>query len=171
VVHNASSNMNNRVGRAPVGSFERLALGTDGIGGDMFAESKTAFFRAREDDASIDPGWALARLADSTAPVARAFDEPQLGRIEPGAPADLVVLAYDTPTPLTSENLAGHWVHGLGARHVRDVMVGGEWSVLGRRLARVDSAALTRRCVKAAESLWGRLEAVDEHPFEPAGGR
>jgi putative selenium metabolism protein SsnA len=170
VAHNATSNMNNRVGHAPVRSFGSVALGTDGIGGDMFVEAKTAYWRAREAEPSIEPSWTLRRLADSASPVARAFDEPLLGRIEPGAPADLVVLAYDTPTPLSAENLAGHWIHGLGARHVRDVMVGGEWSVLDRRLTRVDAAELTRRCLTAAEALWQRMDGVDEHPFEPAGG-
>lgn len=170
VVHNASSNMNNAVGHAPVGSFARLALGTDGVGGDMFAESKTAYWRAREDDPSISSAWAFQRMAGSAAAAARAFGEPLLGRIEAGAPADLVVLAYDTPTPLTEENVAGHWIFGLGARHVRDVMVAGEWSVLDRRLARVDAAELTARCREAARRLWERLDEVPEHPFVPEGG-
>ncbi len=169
VVHNATSNMNNSVGHAPVRSFDRLAVGTDGVGGDMFAEAKTAYWRAREVDSSIAPSWILARMADSAGVAARAFGEPLIGRIEPGAPADLVVLAYDTPTPLSAENLAGHWAFGLGARHVRDVMVGGEWSVLDRTLARVDAAELTLRCREAAARLWERLDHVAEHPFVPAG--
>ncbi len=169
VVHNATSNMNNSVGHAPVRSFDQLAVGTDGVGGDMFAEAKTAYWRAREVDSSIAPSWILARMADSAGVAARAFGEPLIGRIEPGAPADLVVLAYDTPTPLSAENLAGHWAFGLGARHVRDVMVGGEWSVLDRTLARVDAAELTLRCREAAARLWERLDHVAEHPFVPAG--
>jgi len=168
VVHNASSNMNNGVGHAPVRSFDPLALGTDGVGGDMFAESRTAYWRAREQDLSISPSWVLERMADSARVAARAFDEPLLGQIQPGAPADLTVLAYDTPTPLSEENLAGHWVFGLGARHVRDVMVGGEWSVLDRKLARVDAGELTVRCRQAAARLWERMDQVAEHPFVPA---
>lgn len=170
VVHNASSNMNNRVGHAPVRSFDRLALGTDGVGGDMFAESKAAYWRTREDDPSVTPAWALQRMADSAGVAAAAFGEPLLGRIEPGAPADIVVLAYDTPTPLSEENLAGHWLFGLGARHVRDVMVGGEWSVLDRRLTRVDAEELTIRCREAAGRLWERMDQIPEHPFAPDGG-
>ena len=71
---------------------------------------------------------------------------------------------------LTEENVAGHWIFGLGARHVRDVMVAGEWSVLDRRLARVDAAELTARCREAARRLWERLDEVPEHPFVPEGG-
>jgi cytosine/adenosine deaminase-related metal-dependent hydrolase len=47
VAHNARSNMVNRVGCSPLVHGEaRVALGTDGIGGDMITESQVAFFRA-----------------------------------------------------------------------------------------------------------------------------
>src|SRR5262249_37752247 len=122
-VHNPRSNMNNAVGHAPVGSFPRLALGTDGIGGDMCAESQAGFRRAQEAGYAVGgPRWVLERIAESARFAGRAFWEPLFGRIEPGAPADLVVLAYDPPTPLTADNLAGHWAYGMSARMVRDVM-------------------------------------------------
>jgi len=171
VAHNARSNMNNRVGRAPVGALgERVALGTDGIDGDMVAESKAAYRRAREDDPSIGPGWALARLAAGAAFAGQVFGEPLLGRIERGAPADLVVLEYNPPTPITAENLAAHWIFGLSARHVRDVVIGGKVVVRDRRLARVDEADLRARAREAAERLWARMDEIPEHPFEPRGG-
>ena len=171
VAHNARSNMNNRVGRAPVGRLgDRVVLGTDGIDGDMFAESQAAYWRAREDDPSISPSWVLGRLAAGAAFAGRAFDEPLLGRIEPGAPADLVVLDYDPPTPLTAENLAGHWVFGLSARDVRDVVVGGSVVVRDRRLVRVGEAELRAHSQAAAQELWRRMDDIEEHPFAPTGG-
>jgi putative selenium metabolism protein SsnA len=169
-VHNPRSNMNNGVGHAPVGKLNPLALGTDGIGGDMFAEGRAAYWRAREEDLSLSPRWVLDLHATSARVAGRVFDEPLLGTIQRGAPADLAVLEYDPPTPLDTDNLAGHWVFGLTSRHVRDVMVGGEWSVRNRRLARVDSVELTARCVEAAQRLWARMEDMPEHPFTPAGG-
>jgi cytosine/adenosine deaminase-related metal-dependent hydrolase len=58
VAHNPTSNMNNSVGHAAAASLgDRVALGTDGIGADMFAEAKTAYFRAREDDISLQIAW------------------------------------------------------------------------------------------------------------------
>lgn len=172
VAHNARSNMNNRVGRAPVaGLGDRLTLGTDGIDGDLFAESRTAFWRAREADASIQPEWALRRMASSAKLAGMLFEEPVLGRIEPGAPADLVVLAYDPTTPVIEENLGGHWVFGLSARHVRDVVVNGEVVVRDRRLARADEGELRARCRDGAELLWRRMDEIPAHPFEPESGR
>ena len=171
VAHNPRSNMNNRVGRAPVARLgPNVTLGTDGIDGDLFAESKAAYWRAREDDASIGPAWALERLATSARLAGLAFDEPLLGRLEPGAPADLVVLDYEPPTPLAGESLAGHWVYGLSAAHVRDVVVAGEVVVRGRRIVRGRQDELRGRCREAARGLWGRMDGLDAHAFEPEGG-
>ncbi len=143
VAHNARSNMNNAVGRARIGLLgARLALGTDGIGADMFEESRTAFFRLREDDLGAGPDWPLARLAESARLAGRVFGEPLLGTLETGAPADLVVLDYAAPVAMRESTFAGHWVFGLSSRCVRDVMVGGEWVVRDRRLALADEAEL-----------------------------
>ena len=173
VAHNPRSNMNNRVGRAPVGRLgDRVALGTDGIDGDLFAESRAAYWRGHEDDPSISPSWALGRLAAGAAFAGRAFAEPLLGRLEPGAPADVVVLEYDPPTPVSADNLAGHWVFGLSARNVRDVVVAGKVVVRERRLTRLTAEAEPERRAEARElavSLWRRVDRTGPHPFEPGG--
>lgn len=171
VAHNARSNMSNSIGRARVGALaSRLPLGTDGIGGDMFEESHAAFFRLREDDGAAAAGWPLERLADGARLAAQIFDEPLLGTLVPGAPADLVVLDYDTPAPLDGNNLAGHWIFGLSSRWVRDVMVGGEWVVLDRRLVRADQRELVAHAREEAARLWARLDELGPHEFSPGGG-
>lgn len=169
LVHNARSNMNNAVGRTPLsGLGDQVALGTDGIGSDMFAESQAAFFRHQEDGAPAYD-WPLARLAVGAGVVARAFDEPHLGRIEPGAPADITILDYEAPTPLDAGSVAGHWIFGLGARWVRDVIVAGEPVVRDRRLALVDQDELVAEARTQAARLWETLESIDAHPFDPMG--
>ena len=171
VVHNARSNMNNSIGRARVEQLHSpLALGTDGIGSDMFEESHVAYFRLREDDLGAGVDWPLLRLAESSRLAARLFDEPLLGTLEPGAPADLVVLDYPAPAPVREESFAGHWAFALSSRHVRDVMVAGEWVVKDRRLTRVDAEELAAGARTQAELLWQRLDGVGPHPFEPSGG-
>jgi len=171
VAHNARSNMNNAIGRADVRAMGgRVALGTDGIGADMFEESRAAFFRLQEDGGAGGPAWALARMAESARLAGRIFGEPQLGTLGPGAPADLVVLDYPAPAPVREPTFAGHWIFGLSSRHVRDVMVGGEWAVLDRRLARVDQDALAAGARTEAERLWRRLDEIPAHEFEPKGG-
>jgi putative selenium metabolism protein SsnA len=171
VAHNARSNMSNAVGRARLDELGRhVALGTDGIGADMFEESRTAFFRLREDGSGVGPDWALDRLAVGARLAGESFGERRLGRIETGAPADLVVLDYSVPAPLDARSFPGHWIFGLGSRHVRDVMVDGEWVVLDRRLTQVDQQELAAAARAEAGRLWKRLEDIEVHPFSPKGG-
>lgn len=169
VAHNARSNMNNAVGHTPVGPFgDRIVLGTDGIGGDMFAESQCAYWRARDDDVMLGMAWPIERLAAGAQMVGRLFGEPLLGRVVAGAPADLAVLRYAPPTPLYDQNVAGHWVFGLSARIVRDVVVAGELVVADGRLTRVDQEEIVAGAVVQAERLWRRLDEIGPHEFEPA---
>lgn len=170
VVHNARSNMNNGVGHARVGDG-RIALGTDGIGGDMFTESQAAYFRAKEAGAAVAPSWPLDRLAEGSRLAGRLFAEPFFGTIRPGAPADITVLDYPAPVPLDAANLGGHWVFGLSARQVRDVLVAGDLVVADRRSTRVDEAKVAAESAQAAERLWARLAEIPEHDFIPEGGR
>jgi putative selenium metabolism protein SsnA len=168
VLHNARSNMYNRVGRAPLARLgSRVALGTDGIGADMFEESRVAFLRAREDGITDDPSWVLARLGQSARVAGDAFGEPLLGRLEAGAPADLVVLDYPAPAPLDARSLPGHWIFGLSARNVRDVVVAGEVAVRDRRLTRMDGDRLATDARDETARLWDRLGGIAEHPFDP----
>jgi putative selenium metabolism protein SsnA len=167
LAHNARSNMNNAVGRTPLaGLGDRVALGTDGIGSDMFTESQAAFFRHREDGTPA-PDWPLARLAEGAQLAGRSFHEPLLGGLEPGAPADLVVLDYDPPTPFSADSLPGHWLYGLGSRHVRDVVVAGRVVVRDRRMTLVDQDALVAEAREQAARLWDRLETIPAHHFDP----
>lgn len=167
VAHNARSNMNNRVGRTPLGALGAVAIGTDGIGADMFEESRIGFFRLREDTLEAPYQWPLTHLAEGSRLAGRIFGEPALGMIEPGAPADVVVLDYEAPAPLDGANLAGHWVFGLGSRAVRDVIVAGVPVVRDRRLTNVDQLELSRAAAVEAKRLWERLEQIGPHPFEP----
>ncbi|HLJ67209.1 MAG TPA: amidohydrolase family protein [Chloroflexota bacterium] len=160
LVHNCRSNLNNSVGRAPVQRFGgRAALGTDGIDGDMFAESKTAFFRAREDDLATSADRFVELLQAGAALVSESFDAP-LGRLQPGSAADLIVLEYESPTPLTAGNFPWHWMFALGTDRVRDVMVGGRWIVRNRELPGLDEERIRRRAREEAHALWGRMEGL-----------
>ncbi len=172
VVHNARSNMNNGVGRAPLVALgDRVALGTDGIDGDMFEEGRTAYFRRRSDDRGTGQAWALDRLAESARVAGESFGEPLLGHLEAGAPADLVVLRYPAVTPLDASTLAAHWLFGVRTGAVRDVIVGGEPVVRDGRPVRIDADALAAEARDGAARLWRRLDEIDVHPFEPLGVR
>src|SRR5205085_2448835 len=83
------------VGYAPAGKFgARATLGTDGIGSDMFAEAKLAYFRSRDAGQPID---VLRYLTNGHRLVSQLFDA-QIGPMREGAVADLLVLDYRSPT-------------------------------------------------------------------------
>jgi putative selenium metabolism protein SsnA len=168
-VYNPRSNMNNGVGRAPLGWLgQSVALGTDGIGGDLFEEARSAYLRRREDEPESGVDWPMAALARSASVAGRLFAEPALGRLEAGAPADLVVLDYLPPTPVDARSLGGHWIFGFGSAAVRDVVVAGEPVVRDRRLVLVDEAEIADRARREAERLWERLAGIGPHPFNPS---
>jgi putative selenium metabolism protein SsnA len=160
LVHNCRSNMNNSVGIAPVAHFgEKAALGTDGIDGDMFAESRTAFFRARESSLSTSAEH-FARMLAAGSSLASTYFRSRLGRIEPGALADLVVLNYDPPTELTASNFAWHWMFGLTSDHVESVMVGGQWVMRAGQIIGVDEEKIRAEARQRGTRLWKRMEEL-----------
>ncbi|HZU14081.1 MAG TPA: amidohydrolase family protein [Chloroflexota bacterium] len=160
MAHNCRSNLNNGVGRAPVFNFgDRGVMGTDGIDGDMFAESRTAYFRAREDTLDADAGDFLDMLARGGRLAADFFGYP-IGMIQPGAAADLVVLDYEPPTPLDGGNLPWHWMFAFASADVRDVMVGGRWVRRNREFVAIDEEKIRREAREAAVKLWQRMEML-----------
>jgi putative selenium metabolism protein SsnA len=160
LIHNCRSNMNNRVGRAPALTFgDRSALGTDGIDQDMFAESRTAYFRARERtlDAYADQFTdMLARGGE----LASEFFPYRVGTLAPGSAADLMILSYDPPTPLSAENLAWHWMFAMTPQQVESVMVQGSWVIRKGEFCGIDEEKIRAEARGEAKRLWERMEEL-----------
>lgn len=157
ITHQARSNMNNGVGRArPHKMGPRRVLGTDGIGGDLFAELQTAYFRGVEDGVP----WGPAEYVDMLAASARLASEKldaTVGKFEPGASADIVVLDPVVGPPLTSENLAGAFIFRFSSAQVRSVYIGGKPRLLDREVVSLDERSLMERSQRAAEATWKRM--------------
>jgi cytosine/adenosine deaminase-related metal-dependent hydrolase len=149
IVHNPRSNLQNAVGYANVATLgPRVALGTDGMDGDLFAEARAAHLRGRD-------AYGPERGIDAVGLVAASgrLAEEALGpRGE-----DWVVLDYDPSTPLSAENLAAHFLFGFGARHVRDVVAGGEVIVEGGKSTQLDEREVRARGREEAARLWERM--------------
>jgi putative selenium metabolism protein SsnA len=161
LAHNPSSNMNNGVGYMPVAKFPRpTLLGTDGIGADMWRESRVAEFKSHEPGCcSLPFGWSLKMLGES-AKLASSALGVRLGALEAGAAADLVLTNYRPATPLTSDNLAGHFLFAMGPEFVRDVMVSGWWVMRKSHIVTCDESALRARSVNVAHALHERMTSL-----------
>jgi putative selenium metabolism protein SsnA len=157
MVHNPRSNMNNAVGYAPVHWYgQRAALGTDGFPADMFEESKFGYFRNAESESPV-PFQRLPEMLNNGQKIASEFFGHPFGTLQKGSPADLVVLAYAPPTPLTSRSLLGHFLFGMNAAMVEHVMVGGTMIVWNKQLMGIDEEAVMQKAASVAKKLWSRM--------------
>lgn len=162
LVHNARSNMNNGVGYNPnLPKLRNLALGTDGIGADMYTELQSAYFKHKDEGGPWWPGDFLKALQAGNRILERSFGE-SFGRLEPGYKADVVVARYEAPTPLVPENVAGHFVFGQNAGITETVIVNG--SVVLREGAfsdDIDEAAIAAGAREQGRKMWERMEEIE----------
>ena len=158
--HNTRSNMNNAVGYAPVHLMGRqVALGTDGIGADMFEEVKFAWFKARDGRNGLGIGD-VAGFLTGAQNLASMLLNTRLGMLEPGCAADLVVLDYPTPTAVTPQNLLGHLIFGMSSQFVTDVMVNGKWVLKNREVVGVDEERIRAEAQRVAKKVWRRFQQL-----------
>ena len=140
IVHNPRSNMNNSVGYArPTRFANPVALGTDGIGADMFEEFRLAYVRHREHDVTATPDTAWSWL------------EAGWG-LFPEARGDVVTWSYPHVDPWS---LA--FTTGVGPTTVE---VDGEVVLADGRPTRVDADEVRARAAESADRLHRRLDEV-----------
>lgn len=160
VAHNPSSNLNNRVGFSPAWAWTQHAmLGTDGIGADMYREAKMAWFRGVEAHAGCSPGAILAMLGASAQTLYGHLGVAG-GRIAVGQAADLQILRYRAPAPLTADNLGGHFIFGMSAANVESVVTGGRFVLDRGVVVDIDEEAEYATAREAATALWARMAAL-----------
>ena len=157
------SNMKLASGLAPVQKFleagVNLTLGTDGAASNndlnIFGEMRSLALSAKVAglDPTVLPAEKVLRLAASGG--ARALGWDKLGRLVPGAPADLIVLDVSGPHLKPMYNPASHLVYAASGREVKDVVVGGRPVVENRRLLTQD---LEETLAKARE-IAGRIKS------------
>src|SRR5512146_3187374 len=119
VVHNPESNMNNAVGVTRLFDLLRrgilVGLGTAGMGSDMLAQMRCGYLLHRL--ANHDPRVAFMEmpqlLLQNNAEIAERQLGIRLGEITEGHPADLAIMDYQPPTPLSEANFLGHLIFGL----------------------------------------------------------
>jgi putative selenium metabolism protein SsnA len=169
-VHNPRSNMNNAVGRAPVEEMVHagvtVGLGNDGFSMNMMQEMKAAYLmhKLALKDPRVMPGDLVLSMAfQHNAHIIEAVfspfcaDFPRVGELSVGAAADLVLLDYLPPTPLSSGNFPWHLVFGIDAQHVNSTMVAGRWLMRNRQLLTVDEARIHAHARELSQALWKRM--------------
>jgi cytosine/adenosine deaminase-related metal-dependent hydrolase len=148
-------------GRAAGGTT--VGLGTDGMSSAMLRALRAAFLvqRAGREDPTV--GFtAHSKLLHTNAVVARRFlDEPHLGELVVGAPADICVIDSPPPTPIASNNVFGHLVYGAAEAPVRHTIARGRILLEDFRHTTLDPLAIAETARKEAFGLWERFRELE----------
>ena len=164
VSHQPRSNMNNAVGAAPLDTMlaggMKVCLGNDGFSNNMWAEWKAAYLlhKVANRDPRRAPGDGIARMAmDNNARLAEVFfPEATLGKLVPGAAADLVIVDYHPFTPLTAGNLPWHILFGFESSAVRTTIASGRILMQDRQILVLDERKIAEEAKALAPDVWAR---------------
>ena len=169
VSHQPRSNMNNAVGVADIPTMLRghmkVVLGNDGFANDVFEEMRVAYLLhkvARNDPRVLPADQLLDMVMNQNAALAQQFFGQTFGRLEPGAAADIILVDYDPPTPLTVENFPWHIMFGFDGRKVDTTIVDGRILMRHGIIPHLDAERIYARAREVAQDVWQRFWAQSE---------
>jgi len=163
VVNNPESNMSNAVGTSPV--LKMLAAGVlVGMGTDGYCVDMTESLRGVHAVQKLVAGrssvaWAEPHqmLFENNARIINRLIGGQTGVLRPGAYADIIIVGYQAPTPITADTLNSHLLFGVCGRSVDSTIINGKPRMLERQLIGIDEEKLLADSRQAAAALWKRI--------------
>lgn len=169
-VHNPSSNMMLASGVAPVVSMlragVRVGLGTDGPAGsnnDLDLMEEMDLTAKLQKVTRMDPRalGAEQALALATIDGARALHlESEIGSLEPGKKADLIVLGLDAPHAVPLYQVYSQTVYALKASDVETVVIAGRVVMAHRRVLTLNEVEVIARAREYGEKVKRSLAAA-----------
>jgi cytosine/adenosine deaminase-related metal-dependent hydrolase len=163
VVHNPQSNMNNAVGRTDIFALLNqtilLGLGTDGMSASLYADMRAAHLIHKHDLQDNRAGWNEVRqmVLQNNAEIFQRLSGRGLGRIAPGLPADLILVDYFPPTPMSHSNIWGHILFGIADAPVDTVMINGKMVMRHKQFVNIDEAEATAKARELAKKVWAKI--------------
>jgi 5-methylthioadenosine/S-adenosylhomocysteine deaminase len=178
-VHNPQSNMKLASGVAPVPQMLRagvaVGLGTDGAASnndlDMWEEMDTAAKLHKL--TSFDPKVLTAEESLSLATIggARALHmDSDIGSLETGKRADLVVVDLDALHQTPRYNIYSHLVYATKASDVRTVVIEGRVVMRDRRLLTLNETVIKQKARALRERISRSLAALKTHGADGNAG-
>jgi putative selenium metabolism protein SsnA len=164
--HQPRSNMNNAVGVAQIESLMRagvkVCLGNDGFTQDMWTEWKTAYLlhKVWHGDPRRMSGIDVVQMGiyNNAALADVFFPGKKLGRLAPGAAADLIFVNYHPFTPLTAGNLPWQIIFGFNESMITSTMVDGTFLMRDGELLTLDEEEIAAEALALAPEVWARYE-------------
>ncbi len=134
-----------------------VSLGTDNMSEDMFDALRVGIIVNRGLRKDYTRPTPLEMLRWATSHGAQALGRDDLGSLEPGKLADLVVVRLDRPHLAPTMDVASSLVHYGQASDVESVMVDGEWIMKDGRVLTMDEPETVRTAKEATLDAWRRL--------------
>lgn len=163
VVLNPQSNADGGVGTVDLGRLRSagvpMGLGTDGFTAAVLEEYRAVALLQRLAGRPASGGRREAFQAAfvGNGRLATELFGATVGKIKPGARADLLVLDYRPPTPLAIENLEDHVFLGLSRAPTYAVIANGRLVFQQGVFPGIDESRLRAQAREAAARLWKRL--------------
>lgn len=164
VVHNPQSNLNNAVGIADIIKMVNkgilVGLGTDAMTVNMTEEVRVAMWAQHLKQKNPSTGFmeVTSTLYSNNAKIVNRFWNKPLGKIEEGAAGDIVLIDYNSPTPLDENTYLGHLVFGISQSDVDTTIVNGKVLMENRILEiDVDEVEIAKKARELTKALWNRF--------------
>lgn len=163
VALNVTSNMNNGVGMPNYNLLEEagipVVIGNDGLSSAITNEWLNLNYASHHLEANI----MATTIEDIRQAINHGYDHAstllgcKLGRIEPGYEADLLMLSYTPPTPMTDDNAFGHVFYGMAhSFKPKHVWCCGEQIVFDYQVCKVLDYKY-KEAVEIARNVWERM--------------
>lgn len=164
VVHNPQSNMNNAVGIANIIKMSEkgilVGLGTDAMTINMLEEVRVALWAQHllHNNPSVGFMEAVNTLFKNNRKIANRFWNINLGEIRENAAADIVLIDYESPTPLDENTVWGHLIFGISQASVDTTIANGEILMQNKKLLLdIDEKEINAKAREITKELWGRF--------------
>jgi len=150
VVQNTESNLNNNVGYYNAQDLgDKLLFGTDGMHSDMLRSAQQAFFVGQGFD-TIDYPGVYKRFRN-------VHNYLSMNNFEGDGENNLVVMDYQSPTPLTGDNFLGHFVFGFNSNDVQHLISDGKLILKDKIIQNVNESEIMKFAQEQAIRLWKKM--------------
>ena len=158
LIHNPTSNANNRVGMLSDEYISQLnaGLGTDGRSANMLVEAQQGTLIRSSHLQGSEPSIDYLELLFKNNPTiaSRAFGR-KIGHLSVGNQADLAIYDYNPRTAITENNFTGHILFGLS--NPIDVIVRGKYRIKNRKFIDVSEKEIIQNAQKQSQILWKNM--------------
>ncbi len=152
VAQNVESNLNNNVGLTNYSKYgARILLGTDGMHSNMLRSAIAAFFIGQGTE-GVDFSTMYQRFRN-------IHDYLNQNNFNGDDNRNLVILDYDAPTEVNTNNFLGHFFFGFESRHVDSVIANGKLIYKNKKLLTMDENEILLFSQEMGNKLWRKLKA------------